>query len=220
MTKPLVHSLSEEIVYDNLVVPDGTFCTIRSLSGNAHVGRRAKLVVKGACYGNVDVDEYGSVLCESVSGNVRACNYTTVVVVGSCYRDVVIGDGGSFECQSMYGDYLYAGRGTILVCKDSCYGNVSVGVGGSFRCKSLFGDIVIGKDGFWECKESMSGGIKNEGGRYSIAGSFYGDEASPVSRNEIICPECGTSNAEDASDCVACGRALHSMKKVARRQSN
>ena len=48
MKKPLGHSSSGESVYDDLVVPDGTFYTIRSLSGNAHVGRRAKLVVKEA----------------------------------------------------------------------------------------------------------------------------------------------------------------------------
>lgn len=82
MKKSLAHSLFDESVYDDLVVPDGTFCIIRSLSGNAHVGRRAKLVVKEACYGNVDIDECGSVRCESVSGDVRAGNYTTVVVGG------------------------------------------------------------------------------------------------------------------------------------------
>lgn len=149
----------------------------------------------------------------------------------------------------MSGD-IYAGRGAVLVCKDSCYGDVAVGAGGSFRCKSLsgdvriganasltckgsiFGDVVIDKGGLLECEASMSGDIKNEGGRYSIAGSFHGDVsgvcgrmppvlgASTVALANIVCPECGKSNDEGASACVACGNEFHSAKSAAKSQGN
>ena len=97
-------------------------------------------------------------------------------------------------------------------------------------CKgSLYGDVGIDRDGVLECMSSLTGNIRNKGGRYRIRGSFYGKvrevrvsnvvstEPKPVaalvSDTTVMCPICGTSNAKDASECMVCGSDLHAVIK-------
>lgn len=178
-------------VYDGITLADGECLTIRSLTGDVHVGGSAKLTCKGSCYGDVDIDDGGMLCCSSLTGDVRVGDNVDLMCGGSCYGDIDAGDRSRLSFSSITGD-VRTGNMTNLDCKGSCYGDVTIGDQSSFRCEGLTGDVHVGegarfvsklscygdveieKNGVVECAGSLTGDIINRGGKFRISGSFYG----------------------------------------------
>lgn len=178
-------------VYDDISLADGECLTIRSLTGDVHVGDNAKLTCKGSCYGDVDIDDGGKFRCSSLTGDVHVGDDVDLICGGSCYGDIDAGDRSRLSFSSITGD-VRTGNMTDLDCKGSCYGDVTIGDQSSFRCEGLTGDVHVGegarfvskrscygdveieKNGVVECVGSLTGDIINRGGKFRISGSFYG----------------------------------------------
>ena len=59
MKKSLHYLSANKSVCDDIAVADGEILTIRSLTGDAHVGRGATLTIDGLYCGNVDIGDGG-----------------------------------------------------------------------------------------------------------------------------------------------------------------
>ena len=178
-------------VYDDITLAEGECLTIRSLTGDVHIGDNAKLMCKGSCYGDIDIDDGGMLCCSSLTGDVRVGDNVDLICGGSCYGDIDAGDRSRLSFSSITGD-VRIGNMTNLDCKGSCYGDVTMGDQSSFRCEGLTGDVHVGegarfsskgscygdveieKNGVVECVGSLTGDIINRGGKFRIGGSFYG----------------------------------------------
>ena len=152
-------------------VPDGeTVRLYEGVSGDAYVGKNARLVCKESCRGNVEIQEYGRASFRSVSGDARLGPHAVLDCSSSCYEGVEMGECAELRCSSVSGD-ICVGRNARGICKGSCYGDANVGEGGKLRCTSLSGDANVGKNAEFVCQGTCYGVAEIcEGGRMSCQG--------------------------------------------------
>ena len=152
-------------------VPDGETVQLHEgVSGDAYVGKNARLVCKDSCRGNVEIQEYGRANFRSVSGDARLGPHAMLDCSSSCYGGVEMGECAELRCSSVSGD-ICVGRNARGICKGTCYGDANVGEGGNLRCTSLSGNANVGKHAELVCQGTCYGNAEiGVGGAMSCKG--------------------------------------------------